>query len=267
MVAASDGIRNKKSKGDNKFVGVRQRPSGRWVAEIKDSVQKVRLWLGTFDTAEDAACAYDTAARALRGHNARTNFQLPATSSAGCGNKGRRGGGSSNYMPYIMEPFSFEDVCEHGPPDADDDAFLGALKAKLFDEKGLKKLKLNFPSPFPIASVESSATQNCSGKKLELPSSPNLPRLNEGATITCNDNVGSVNWSNDVAYDMSWPILICPETDMIHSDQGPSTSIRSGQANMVDMQLPLIGGEIWIPDQQQLVLSDENNTWFSSIGS
>lgn len=57
-----------------RFVGVRQRPSGRWVAEIKDSSQRVRLWLGTYDTPEEAARAYDEAARALRGENARTNF-------------------------------------------------------------------------------------------------------------------------------------------------------------------------------------------------
>ncbi|KAK3038101.1 hypothetical protein RJ639_031655 [Escallonia herrerae] len=57
-----------------KFVGVRQRPSGRWVAEIKDSSQRVRLWLGTYDTPEEAARVYDEAARALRGENARTNF-------------------------------------------------------------------------------------------------------------------------------------------------------------------------------------------------
>lgn len=65
-----------------RFVGVRQRPSGRWVAEIKDSSQRVRLWLGTFDSPEEAARAYDEAARALRGENARTNFALaPANSS------------------------------------------------------------------------------------------------------------------------------------------------------------------------------------------
>ncbi|GLJ05407.1 hypothetical protein SUGI_0017700 [Cryptomeria japonica] len=57
-----------------KFVGVRRRPSGRWVAEIKDTGKKIRLWLGTFKTAEEAAMAYDEAACLLRGFNTRTNF-------------------------------------------------------------------------------------------------------------------------------------------------------------------------------------------------
>ncbi|KAI3414717.1 AP2/ERF domain-containing protein [Psidium guajava] len=58
----------------SKFVGVRQRPSGKWVAEIKDTTQKIRMWLGTFNTAEEAARAYDEAACLLRGSNTRTNF-------------------------------------------------------------------------------------------------------------------------------------------------------------------------------------------------
>ncbi|KAK7251911.1 hypothetical protein RIF29_35521 [Crotalaria pallida] len=59
-----------------RYIGVRQRPSGRWVAEIKDTIQNIRLWLGTYDTAEEAARAYDDAARLLRGANTRTNFFL-----------------------------------------------------------------------------------------------------------------------------------------------------------------------------------------------
>ncbi|CAN1124889.1 Ethylene-responsive transcription factor ERN1 [Linum perenne] len=62
------------NNSNSKFVGVRQRPSGRWVAEIKDTTKKIRMWLGTFETAEEAARAYDEAACLLRGSNTRTNF-------------------------------------------------------------------------------------------------------------------------------------------------------------------------------------------------
>jgi hypothetical protein len=96
--AASRGRRRAQEPG--RFLGVRRRPWGRYAAEIRDPTTKERHWLGTFDTAQEAALAYDRAALSMKGAQARTNFVYAHT--------------AYSYPPFLA-PFQAQQPSSYAP--------------------------------------------------------------------------------------------------------------------------------------------------------
>lgn len=259
--------RKKTSSGQKKFIGVRQRPSGRWVAEIKDSLQKVRLWLGTFDTAEDAARAYDNAARQLRGANARTNFELSQAES-------------DSILFEKMESFSFDAMCKTEEPEG----LIGALKAKLSNKKSnsSSNMQLSFlgalnSCPNNAKSIRQSLTRVSNPTQNITNLMPNNHDSIEMQLHDRNNLVGTTSSEHDVPNwvspksrvddELSSPI-INTAWPLFHASQAaldlsyPSNSIGGLLTNDRDMNMVQVSGStLSTLDLQHIQY--ENNYWFN----
>ncbi|EHA8586830.1 ethylene-responsive transcription factor RAP2-4 [Cocos nucifera] len=156
---AASSLRRRQLQPAKLFRGVRQRHWGKWVAEIRLPRNRTRVWLGTYDTAEEAAMAYDMAAYTLRGDLAHLNFpHLKNQLSSGASESGHPHAATASLLEAKLKSFRNSSSCSAFPS-------LTSNQPKQPPEKDLLRMCLGGERIPPVKKQKKSGTDEGAASK------------------------------------------------------------------------------------------------------